>query len=62
MVWEAMRAGPVVSHLKSRVEELLSEWPEHPGLIQVMSCNACSVVVNSLIESLHHRHISMNMW
>ena len=35
VVCEARRAGPVVSGLKDRVEELLVEWPEHPGLCQV---------------------------
>lgn len=61
MVCEAMRAGPVVSHLKIRVEELLLEWPEHPGLIQVRLCNECYVVVNSLYrESISQA--TLNMW
>ena len=32
---EARRAEPVVTHLLSRVKELLVEWPDHPGLLQV---------------------------
>ena len=35
MVCEAMRAEPIVSFLKTRVEELLIEWPNHPALVQV---------------------------
>lgn len=35
VVCEAKRAGPVVTDLKNRVEKLLVEWPEHPGLVQV---------------------------
>jgi midasin len=39
VVSEARKAGPVVAGLKKRVEELLVEWPDHPGLVQVMkSC------------------------
>jgi len=32
---EARRALPVVVSVKHRVEELLVEWPDHPGLNQV---------------------------
>jgi hypothetical protein len=35
VVSEARKAGPVVAGLKKRVEELLVEWPDHPGLVQV---------------------------
>lgn len=35
MVCEAMRAESIVSFLKTRVEELLIEWPNHPALVQV---------------------------
>ena len=38
VVNEAVRAGPVVNGLKERVEELLVEWPDHPGLVQVHTC------------------------
>ena len=43
---EAVKVGPVVNGLKERVEELLVEWPDHPGLVQVyVSCvtNECRV-------------------
>ena len=36
MVCEARRAGPILCSLKERVEQLLAEWPDHPGLLQVM--------------------------
>jgi midasin len=39
VVSEAVKVGPVVNGLKERVEELLVEWPDHPGLVQVrVSC------------------------
>ena len=38
VVWEAIRAEPIVSSLKTRVEELLMEWPNHPALVQVCLC------------------------
>lgn len=34
-MYEARRAEPVVASLQSRVDELLVEWPDHPGLLQV---------------------------
>jgi midasin len=40
VVWEAIRAEPIVSSLKTRVEELLMEWPNHPALVQIVkSCD-----------------------
>ncbi len=32
---EVKRAFPVVNAIITRVKELLAEWPDHPGLIQV---------------------------
>lgn len=34
-VLEVKRAFPVVADIVTRVKELLTEWPEHPGLNQV---------------------------
>ena len=33
---EAVKVEPIVNGLKERVEELLLEWPDHPGLVQVI--------------------------
>ena len=33
---EAVKVEPIVNGLKQRVEELLLEWPDHPGLVQVI--------------------------
>ena len=39
---EAVKVGPVVNGLKERVEELLMEWPNHPGLVQVYVTYLCN--------------------
>lgn len=44
VVSEARRVGPILVGLKSRIEELLAEWPDHPSLVQV---------------DLHHHHIAI---
>lgn len=36
-VYEVKRALPVITELRTRIKELLLEWPDHPGLKQVMS-------------------------
>ena len=41
MIPEARRALPVVVSVKNRVEELLVEWPDHPGLNQVSTNTTC---------------------
>ena len=35
-VYEVKRALPVITELRTRIKELLLEWPDHPGLKQVM--------------------------
>ena len=46
-VYEVQRALPVITELRTRIEELLLEWPDHPGLKQVLSDMYCPVITHS---------------
>ena len=45
-VYEVQRALPVITELRTRIEELLLEWPDHPGLKQVLSDVYCPVITH----------------
>lgn len=46
-VYEVQRALPVITELRTRIEELLLEWPDHPGLKQVLSDVYCPMITHS---------------
>ena len=45
-VYEVQRALPVITELRTRIKELLLEWPDHPGLKQVLSDVYCPVIAH----------------
>ena len=45
-VYEVKRSLPVITELRTRIEELLLEWPDHPGLKQVLSDVYCPVITH----------------